>query len=165
MSIDPKALAAQLRAELAARAVALGPFIGPDLALEVARRVERSAVRTAELLAADDDTAAEAVTDVMVALWPDCDPEDLDPDWWRTPLGRACARSLGHDAAESVSHSVAAAMLGVPRSFIGTWKARGKLGRADDGGVSRASVLALIASDEDPRAWRWGGSTTDKEPT
>lgn len=95
---------------------------------------------------ADDRLAAEACLTVMSLLWPRCAPEDCGhPDWWRTPLGQLCARSLGHHDAEAVTHSVAAAMLGIGTGQIGSLVSRGKLDRHPDGGVLRASVLRRIA--------------------
>ena len=66
-------------------------------------------------------------------------------DWWRTPLGRVCARSLGHDTADAVTHSTAAAMLGIKVGSVGPMVHRGYLDRHPDGGVTRSSVLARLA--------------------
>lgn len=145
MSTD--AVAAQLTEELGQRAWELAALLGPDVADELRRRI-RSAVPilAAQLLQDDDDRlAAQTVIDVMCALWPHGQPEDADPDWWRTALGRACARSLGRADAESVSQSVAAAMLGVTRGTVAQLVARGTLDRHPDGGVLRASVLQRLA--------------------
>jgi len=98
---------------------------------------------TAEAVAAGDSAAASAV---MAALWPHAAPEDVGrADWWQTPLGRVCARSLGRDDAESVTQEVAAAMLGLARTTVATMLARGTLDRHPDGGVLRASVLQRLA--------------------
>lgn len=113
---------------------------GPGLA-------SRQRVLAAQLVQDEDDRlAAQTVIDVMCALWPHGSPEIVGrADWWRTPLGRVCARSLGRDDAEAVTHSVAAAMLGVPRGSIGPMISRGHLDRHPDGGVLRASVLQRLA--------------------
>lgn len=95
---------------------------------------------------ADDKLAAEACLSVMTVLWPHGSPEDVgEPGWWRTPLGRLCARSLGRDDTEAVTHSVAAAMLGVTRGTVAQMVHRGTLDRHPDGGVLRASVLQRLA--------------------
>ncbi len=84
---------------------------------------------------------AKAV-DVMHALWGPTDPEDVGRgQWWGTPLGRACARHLAHDAAEVLTQAQAAAMLGVPRGTVGSLVHRGQLDRHPDGGVLKSSVL------------------------
>ena len=106
--------------------------------------IARTAV--AQLAQDDDDRlSAQTCIDIMVTLWPHAAPEDCGhADWWRTPLGQLCARSLSRDDAESVSQSVAAAMLGVTRGTVSTLVHRGTLDRHPDGGVLRASVLQRI---------------------
>lgn len=93
-----------------------------------------------------EDEAAELVLDLMTTLWPHADPEQVGRvDWWRTPLGLAVARSVGREDAESVTHHVAAAMLGISRGAVGTMVHRRTLDRHPDGGVLRASVLQRLA--------------------
>ena len=131
----------QLATELGARLWALGVLDSPDEVIRAARRAEGMAARTAPALASDDDReAAQATIDVLCALWPGAVPAA----WWATPVGRLCARSLGDDP-EAVTHSVAAAMLGVTRGTIATWVHRGDLARHPDGGVLRGSVMARLA--------------------
>lgn len=94
---------------------------------------------------AHDRLSAQTVIDLMCVLWPHGSPEDSGcPEWWRTPLGRLCARSLGTDDAEAVSRSVAAAMLGVTAGTVQQLVHRGTLDRHPAGGVLRASVLQRI---------------------
>jgi hypothetical protein len=114
-------------------------LLGHDLADLLTERIEsRATTLVGQLLdETDDHTAAETVTDLMCCLWPHSDP---DPDWWATPLGRACGRSLGTDDV-AVSQSVAAAMLGVTRGTIAQLVHRGTLTRHPTGGVSIASIL------------------------
>lgn len=141
-------LTAQIRDELDRALVGpVSALCGMDLGDMLRRRLATAAPAiAAQLRAPDDQLVAETVIDVMGALWPNCAPEDCEEaHWWRSPLGQACARSLGHSAGESVTHSVAAAMLGVPRSNIGVWVRRGKLDRHPDGGVLRSSVFQLLA--------------------
>lgn len=135
---------AQLRDELHQRAYPLGVLAGPDAALDWPAALEqRAGVLAAQLCQDEDDhLAAETVIDVMAALWPTGDPP---PEWWTTPLGRVVARSVGADDAEVVTHSVAAAMLGVTRGTIAQLVHRGKLDRHPDGGVLRSSILQRIA--------------------
>lgn len=93
----------------------------------------------------DDELAGETCLDLMNALWPNVAPEDAGrADWWRTPLGQLCARSLGRADAEAVSYSVAAAMLGIAKGSVSVMVQRGNLDRHPDGGVLRASVLQRI---------------------
>lgn len=142
---------AQLTDELdRALAGPVGALLGLDLKELVRRRVkERAPMLAAQLCQEDDDRlAAETVLDVMLALWPQGDPE---PSWWRTPLGRMVARSVAHESTDAVTHAVAAAMLGVQRGTVGTMVHRGYLDRHPDGGVTRASVLARLARLEDSR--------------
>lgn len=134
---------AQLAEEISARSYALGALLGVHVMEAMSRSVElRAPIWAAQLVQDDDDRlAAQTVIDVMAVLW----PTDPPAEWWRTPLGRVCARSIGTDDAESVSHSVAAAMLGIGRGSIGPMVSRGNLDRHPDGGVVRASVLARLA--------------------
>lgn len=93
----------------------------------------------------DDNLSAQTCIDVMNALWPHGSPEDVgQADWWRTPLGRLCGRSLGRDDGEAVTRAVAAAMLGVHPGTVDQLMHRGTLDRHPDGGVLRASVLRRI---------------------
>lgn len=122
--------------------------VSPGALVAEQRDTERVARRlVAQLAQTDDDRlAAQTVIDLMVVLWPHAAPEDCgQAGWWRTPLGRLCARSLGREDAEEVSHAVAAAMLGVSRGTVAQLVHRGTLDRHHDGGVLRSSVLDRIA--------------------
>lgn len=142
-----EAVAAQLSRELGIAAHRVAVIVGVDAAIDWPRAAAGRASHLAELLcSSDEDATAQAVVDVMNALWPHGDPEDVDQsDWWRTPLGLVCARSLGRTDAESITHAVAAAMLGVERGTVSTLVSRGTLDRHPLGGVDRASVLRRIA--------------------
>lgn len=139
------AVASQLVGELEATLVdPVRSLLGLDLADALSRRLADRAPMLAGQLAdeADDDrTAGQVVGDVMGALWPHGDP---DPEWWRSPVGRLCARSLGRHDADAVTQSVAAAMLGVTRGTVAQLVHRGTLDRHPDGGVTRASVLMRL---------------------
>lgn len=146
MSDQLDKVAAQLSTELGAAAWNLGSLVSPNEALDWSRRMTDAAGNMALSICSDnDDEAAQAVIDVLNVLWPHGAPEDHDPAWWRTPLGQACARSLGHTDAEAVTHSVAAAMLGTSKGSVSGMVAYGSLDRHPDGGVLRASVLMRIA--------------------
>lgn len=121
-------------------------FADPTDAVAASQIDSVAHVMAAQLAQDDDDRlSAQTCIDVMCLLWPEAAPEDCGQAvWWRTPLGRLCARSLGRDDAEAVSQSVAAAMLGVTRGTIAQLVHRGTLDRHPDGGVLRASVLQRI---------------------
>lgn len=135
----------QLADELDAIESSLIPFTGVRAADIISPAHVAGVV--AELAQEDDDRlAAEACLSVMSALWPHCLPERCGrADWWQTPLGRLCARSAGRDDAEAVTHSVAAAMLGMAPGSIGVMIQRGHLDRHPDGGVLRSSIMARLA--------------------
>lgn len=125
-----------------------GSLLGLDIADQIRRRVKDRAWQVAWQVRQneDDALAAETVIDLMSALWPNCAPEECgEAAWWRTPLGRVCARSLGRDDSDSVTRSVAAAMLGVHPGTVAQMTHRGTLDRHPDGGVTRASVLLRLA--------------------
>lgn len=147
-------LTAQISDELVQRAAGLAALLGADLAAELPARAEQAAPRIAAQLRADDDhEAAQTVIDLAAA---GVIPDDPQPSWWATPLGRMTARSVGHPGAEAVTHSVAAAMLGVTRGTIAQLVHRGALDRHPDGGVTAASVRA--------RATRLGPSRGPEHP-
>lgn len=146
-------VAAQLAGELGGVARDVAALLGTDLLLLVEQRIDDTCARLAAQLCGDDDhESAAAARDVMAARWPaDTDPP---PGWWRTPAGRAVARSGGRDDTESVTRTVAAAMLGVSPGTVAQMlhRARRGLGGSGglqphpDGGITRASVLARIAT-------------------
>ena len=136
-------LTRQLADELdVALAVPVAALLGLDLAEELRQRIADRRGSMAAILSGDDDAqAAELVIDIMGALWPQ---GVTTPSWWRTPLGRACARSIGADGSESVTRAVAAAMLGVHPGTVAQLVHRGTLDRHPDGGITRASVLMRL---------------------
>ena len=131
----------QIAALLQDRAARLADLLGdPALRADLEARAAPRASRLAGALAGDD--TAEMIADLYALAHGDSDPA---PEWWQTPLGRACARSIGTPDAEAVMPSVAAAMLGVGERRVYQLRDSGKLDRHPDGGVTRASVLARIA--------------------
>ena len=141
-------LAQQIAAELD-RAIT-GPvrsLLGFDLADMLDERIRRHAAeRIAEQLrSTNDHELAGTVIDLMCCLWPHGGPEDAgQPEWWGTPLGMACARSLGTHDTDTITQSAAAAILGVHPGTISQLAYRGSLERGADGRISRASVLARL---------------------
>lgn len=111
-----------------------------DLMLD--RAEARSRFLAFELTGADTRARAQAVVDLMSALWGRGDPPD---SWWTTPLGRACAAALASQVDASVTHQQAADMLGITRGSIAQMVARGTLLRHQDGGVDKAAVLRRLA--------------------
>lgn len=139
---------AQLESELETAVYALAVLAGPDAVLSWPQVLsKRAGLLAIQLLQdSDDNLAAQTTIDIMAALWPHGAPETVGrAEWWRTPVGRLCARSLGTDEAESVTYSVAAAMLGISRGATSTLVSRGRLDRHPDGGVTRVSVLQRLA--------------------
>lgn len=133
----------QIRHELGATlADPVGCLLGLDLDTAIRTRInERVEWIAATVARGADHERAELVIDIMNALFGDGEPPI---EWWGTPLGQACAGSLGVDTAEAVSQSVAGAILGVTRGTIAQMLARGGthcLERHPDGGIVLASVL------------------------
>lgn len=128
---------AQFESEVcAAHAEPLGRLLGwsaQSMIVEQVRQVAPGRV----LPLSDPDEGYDTALGVMDAIFGDADPE---PQWWGTPLGRACGAALGQDGAE-VTHSQAAAILGVSRGTISQLVARGTLPRHPHGGVAREAVL------------------------
>ncbi|MCB1290778.1 MAG: hypothetical protein KDB45_04510 [Mycobacterium sp.] len=131
----------QLADALAAELVdALSAVGWTDLADLARARIWATAERlAAQLDPSDEHVAAQTVIDCAGHLWP-VDPE---PEWWRTPLGRLVALSVGREDA-AVTQAEAAAMLGVTRGTIAQLVSRGTLARHRDGGVDRAAVFARM---------------------
>lgn len=134
------------------RLAQLAPFIGVDAHASLSTMLTGKAATIVRELNQTNDArlAAEACQTVMSICWPTGNPDRDDPDWWRTPLGILCARSLGHTDAESVTHAVAAAMLGVHPGTVAQLVHRGTLDRHPDGRVLRASVLHRLARHVTP---------------
>lgn len=113
-------------------------------AADLPDRVDALARQLAEVVEGDNEQAAVyALARLIGALYPGDAPFDPPADWWRTPLGRATARRVGHPAARSVSYSVAGAMLGVTKQGVHDLVRRGKLVKDADG-VTTDSVRARL---------------------
>lgn len=135
-------LTEQLRADVGAVAVAFVAVLGPEMRM-IEQMVDEYAPMWAEVLLGDDDRlAAQTVIDLACILFPGTTSPDAE--WWRTPLGQACARSTGYPAADIVSYSVAGAMLGCSKQYVGKLADAGRLCRGPDGGVTVNSVRAVL---------------------
>ncbi|WP_229069300.1 hypothetical protein [Actinoplanes sp. DH11] len=88
----------------------------------------------------DHAAAVHAIARVMATLHSDEHAFAPPPEWWRTPLGQAVVRRVGHPFAESVSLTTAGAMLGISRQGVHDLVRRGRLPRHPDGGVPVAAV-------------------------
>ncbi len=93
-----------------------------------------------EMLGGAEAEAVGRAARLVSTLYPGDRAFDPPAEWWRTPLGRATARRVGHPAAESVSYATAGAMLGISRQGVHDLVRRGRLPRHPDGGVPSAAV-------------------------
>ncbi|MGC4747960.1 hypothetical protein ACLQ28_20230 [Micromonospora sp. DT201] len=92
------------------------------------------------IVSGDDRAAVSVVMRAIATLYPGDGLFDPPLDWWRSPFGQAVARRVGHPTAESVSYTVAGAMLGITRQGVHDLVSRDKLARHPEGGVRSASV-------------------------
>jgi excisionase family DNA binding protein len=141
----------QLRDELGGRLALLRDLLLPDQPASEAEcqlnrlleRVDDSAAAHAARLAGDDQEDLDrVVAQLLATLWPGSTPPN---DWWRSPLGRACARSTVANAAEAMTYSQAAALLGVHRGTVSQLVSRGTLERHPAGGVVVGAVMHRLA--------------------
>lgn len=134
----------QLIDELGPIARAVGDLLGTDALMQAELNSEARCQQLAlEVCSGDERTSAEAVLTIMTVRWPE--GTTPPPEWWNTPVGRCCARSFAPDAAETVSRSVAAAMLGVGDGTVAQLVHRGALDQGHNGHITTSSVLARIA--------------------
>lgn len=156
-------LVEQLQADIGAAAGALLALLGPSGEMLLVEQQVHSHARmwASDLLGDDDRLAAQTVIDLVNVLF----PGDTGPgaDWWRTPLGQAAARSTGYPDADVVSYSVAGAMLGCSKQYVGKLANAGRLQRGRSGGVTTTSVRAILNADRGqaapPKPARQAGST------
>ena len=97
----------------------------------------------------DDGTAIGIAARLISTLYPGDRGFDPPADWWRTPLGQATARRVGHPASVSVSYATAGAMLGITRQGVHDLVRRGRLPRHPDGGVPALAVRDRLRSTEE----------------
>lgn len=128
--------------------ILLGDHV-PQAAAELREQARREAVTwAAGLLGPDRPRAVHTGARLISVLYPGDAAFDPPPEWWRTPLGRAIARRLGHPSAERVPYAVAGAMLGITRQGVHDLVRRGKLRRHPDGGVTTGSVRERLDPGE-----------------
>lgn len=114
---------------------------GDDSVAVVRGRLRRRALDWA--FAIEHGSSSEAVhtlARLMATLYPDDHAFAPPVEWWRTPLGQAVARRVGHPFAASVSYAMAGAMLGITRQGVHDLVRRGKLPRHPEGGVPVSAV-------------------------
>ncbi|WP_203759396.1 hypothetical protein, partial [Actinoplanes octamycinicus] len=114
---------------------------GDDSVGVVRGRLHRRALDWASVI--EHGPAPEAVhtlARLIATLYPDDHAFAPPVEWWRTPLGQAVARRVGHPFAASVSYAMAGAMLGISRQGVHDLVRRGKLPRHPDGGVPVSAV-------------------------
>ena len=121
----------------------LQALFGPGSTDALDTRMRSTVATWAQILTGDDDhTCAQLVIDLAAWLWPDdADTSHPDDRWWSTPLGQAMARSTGSPLGESVTRSVAAALLGVHPGTVAQLSARGTIAKHPDGGLVTDDVL------------------------
>ena len=113
--------------------------------------LRRRAAGWAAVIHGDDETAAtRTIVRVVATLYPDDHAFAPPADWWRSPLGQAVVRRVGHPYAESVSYVTAGSMLGISRQGVHDLVRRGRLPRHPDGGVPVAAVRHRLLSTEEP---------------
>lgn len=117
-------------------------LVGGHDAIDPLRAVVREQARSwaSTIVGGDDRAAVGVISRAISTLYPGDGPFDPPVDWWRSPLGQAVARRVGHPTAESVPYSVAGAMLGITRQGVHDLVSRDKLARHPEGGVCSASV-------------------------
>ncbi len=119
---------------------------------DVRRRLHRCALDWAFVIAyGPGPEAVRTIARLIATLYPDDHAFAPPVEWWRTPLGQAVARRVGHPFASSVSLAMAGAMLGISRQGVHDLVRRGKLPRHPDGGVAVSAVRErLLAADGAP---------------
>ncbi|MFD4674346.1 hypothetical protein ACFWNN_31815 [Lentzea sp. NPDC058450] len=103
----------------------------------------------AQLLGPRDAVARQVAVRLLAVLHPGDKLFDPPEEWWATPLGRVCARRVGHPSKEGVSFGVAGAMLGITRQGVHDLVNRHKLQRHPDGGVAVDSIQARLGLRRD----------------
>ena len=130
----------------------LSVLLGPEEQVEHLRlRVHADAEAwAAQLLGQDEELAARVAVRLVAVLHPGDEPFDPPDRWWRTPLGTAVARAVGHTAKERVTFSEAGAMLGITRQGVHDLVHRDKLARHPEGGVTSVSVRDRLRTHRKP---------------
>lgn len=115
---------------------------------EVRLRLHRRAINWAYVISrGPEPEAVRAIARLIATLYPDDHAFAPPVEWWRTPLGQAVARRVGHPFATSVSLAMAGAMLGISRQGVHDLVRRGKLPRHPDGGVPVDAVRERLLAN------------------
>lgn len=147
------ALVTELRRLVHSRLIdPLSVLLGPEEQVERLRlRIHADAeMWAAQLLGQDEELATRVAVRLVAVLYPGDEPFDPPDQWWRTPLGTAVARTVGHTAKERVTFSEAGAMLGITRQGVHDLVHRGKLARHPEGGVTSVSVRDRLRARREP---------------
>ncbi|BCY14370.1 helix-turn-helix domain-containing protein [Actinoplanes sp. L3-i22] len=121
---------------------------------EMRGRLHRRALDWAFVIAQGTETqAVHTIARLVATLYPDDHAFAPPVDWWRTPLGQAVVRRVGHPFVESVSLATAGAMLGISRQGVHDLVRRGKLPRHPDGGVPVSAVRARLIGTSMDFSW------------
>ncbi|MEU7972454.1 hypothetical protein AB0B48_10470 [Micromonospora sp. NPDC049089] len=129
-------------------------LVGGHDAVDPLRAVIRERARSwaTTIISGDDRAAIGVIMRAISTLYPGDGLFDPPIDWWRSPLGQAVARRVGHPTAESVSYTVAGAMLGITRQGVHDLVSRDKLARHPEGGVRSDSVRDRLLKEGTRRA-------------
>ncbi|AEV88024.1 hypothetical protein ACWT_7013 [Actinoplanes sp. SE50] len=111
----------------------------------VRRRLQVRAWEWAAMIEQGEEAeAVHIIARLIATLYPDDHAFAPPVEWWRTPLGQAVVRRMGHPFATTVSYATAGAMLGITRQAIHDLVRRGRLPRDPDGGVPVGAVRARL---------------------
>jgi hypothetical protein len=136
-------LEGQILEELNRPLRALGELLGTEVVLPVRHHIDERVGEITAALRSEGRAARDTALGLMQVMF----PGDAEPpaQWWRTPLGRACATHSVGLYPDQVKANSAADILGVGPSRVYQLLDSGKLLRHPDGGVTRASVMQRVA--------------------
>lgn len=139
-------LEGQILEELNRPLHALGALLGTEAVRPIRHHIEECVGEITAALRSDGRAARDTALGLMRVLF----PWDAEPpaQWWRTPLGRACATYSVGLYSDRVRANSAAAILGIGPSRVYQLLDSGKLTRHPDGGVTRASVMRRVAHQD-----------------
>jgi hypothetical protein len=136
-------LEGQILEELNRPLHALGGLLGTEVVRPVRHHIDERVGEITAALRGEGRAARDTALGLMHVMF----PRDAEPpaQWWRTPLGRACATHSVGLYPDQVKANSAADILGVGPSRVYQLLDSGKLERHPDGGVTRASVMRRVA--------------------
>ncbi|GIF10330.1 hypothetical protein [Actinoplanes teichomyceticus] len=116
---------------------------------QVRERLHRRALDWATVIVhGSRPEAVHTIARLIATLHTDAHAFAPPVEWWRTPLGQAVVRRIGHPFAQSVSYATAGAMLGITRQGVHDLIRRGRLPRHPDGGVPVSAVQQRLLETE-----------------